>query len=96
MGKQLKIIKNCTKWAWMPPFGLRIGQNRSQRLWGASGTPPGLPKPQKNNKNAGFQGLGAQPAIPAYSPYLPLKAVSNTFNNPMLWLHSKIPKAQVP
>ena len=83
MWKTLKIIKNGTNWVWMPPFGLRIGQSRSQKLWGASGTPPGLQKPQKINKNAGFRGLGGQGAIPAY---LPLKAVSNKVNNPKLWL----------
>ena len=61
------IMKNGTILVWMPPFGLRIGQGRSRRLWGASGTPPGLEKQQKVNKNAGFRGLGAQGAIPAYS-----------------------------
>ena len=51
-------------------------------LWDASR----LPKTSKNRKNAGFRGLGAQVAIPACSPYLPLEAVSNKVNGPMLWL----------
>ena len=75
----MKIIKKITNWVCMPRFGPRIGQNRSQKLWGASGTPPGFQKPQKINKHAGFQGLGCQRAIPAHSPYLSFKGCEQYF-----------------
>ena len=66
----------------MPPFGAIVAQYRSYGLCGAPGTHPG-PYPLNNKKNVAFRGLGARGEIPTYPPYLPLKAMVNTFNDPM-------------
>ena len=53
-GKIMKIASNRVH---MARFGPIIAQNRSHRLWGASGMPPGPQNPPKKSKNPGFSGF---------------------------------------
>ena len=63
-----KIMKTASNRVHMAWFGPRIAQNRSHRLWGASGMPPGPPTPQKFKKITGFGGSGGQaPLFPLFS-----------------------------
>ena len=57
----MKIVSNRVH---MARFGPIIAQNRSHRLWEASGMPPGPPNPLKNPKIPGFRGLGVQGVRP--------------------------------
>ena len=54
-----KIMKIASNQFHMARFGPIIAQNRSHRLWGASGMPPRPQNPSKI-KNPGFRGLGGQ------------------------------------
>ena len=64
-GKIMKIASNRVH---MARFGPIIAQNRSHRLWGASGMPPGPQNPPKNPKIPGLGGLGVQGVRPPYFP----------------------------
>ena len=78
-----KIIKSARNRVHMARFGLIIAQNRSHRLWGASGMPPGPPNRPTKIKNpgfSGFRGLGGQGPL---FPLLALKGCGQKVNNPM-------------
>ena len=54
VGKSTKIIKNEPNQVEIAPFGLKLAQDRSHGLWGASGMPPGPQNHQKCQKNQVF------------------------------------------
>ena len=60
----MNIASKQVHMAW---FGPIIAQNRSHRLWEASGMPPGPQNPPKL-KNPGFRGLGGQAPLFPYFP----------------------------
>ena len=64
-GKIMNIASNRVH---MARFGPIIAQNRSHRLWGASGMPPGPQNPPKNPKILGLGGLRARGVRPPYFP----------------------------
>ena len=64
-GKIMKIVSNRVH---MARFGPIIAQNRSHRLWGASGMPPGPQNLPKKPKTLGLGGLGVQGVRPPYFP----------------------------
>ena len=59
-GKIMKIASNRVH---MARFGPIIAQNRSHRLWEASGMPPGPPTPPKIQKSRGLGVRGVRPPL---------------------------------
>ena len=52
----------------MAPFGLILNQNRSHMVWDASGMPPGLHPPSKNQKIQEIHEIVENPEFPYFPP----------------------------
>ena len=66
-------MKNCPNQVQMAPFRLIICQNRSHRVWEASGTPPGFQNAKNPTKNKGFRVFSVFPIIFPYSPIVAVR-----------------------
>ena len=68
VGKCTKIIKNEPNQVHMAPFGPKLAQNPSQRLWEGSGMPPGPQNHPRGPRGAQGGPRGPMGAAPPYPP----------------------------